>query len=519
MCDELLYAAQNETTPSPHIFLARMASHQTDCITMIEPNTITIRHAPQDEAQFGLAGLIKEIESRLPSKADPVTTLPGNDEENPDVADPLDGKEKIRTTGQRTPTENNIPRPISGTLDSLLKLHEAALVLKQRLRSQKSASGIKNQQKGILQRKVRRSTSTNLQATLKSDKKFWAKFEQDKWNDSHNFAFCNLLYPISLEENKVEREAKLHQFFDLIKQKKLAFELLDLDYRYELLRQLPPFSLAFLLETGFFSNPDFAVEILVNHIPLEDMKSFVDRDLALLPRLLGNDSNFTLVAKMLSAANNSFFVPGENVARLCDLLIPHAMAIAESATLEDFSKFLTHIPRLQPSLNAPSNTDNSRESVYGLLQEMFKAASREPVAELQDEKLGLIFERLQPRLKFLFTSATKAEVEWLIFIVTNDPAFDGNSWSPCHELLITMLDGAYDVIDQNERKEKSDLCRDNLADKISLFLATPDRKERISKMRSELSDGAIRALDKLGYFEEPVIQNTRKRSASQIASD
>ncbi|MGJ0506419.1 MAG: hypothetical protein ACR652_04640 [Methylocystis sp.] len=96
MCDELAYTnLSSGQPPSPHLILARMATYQSDCITMIVPNMDpTIRHAPKDESQFGLGGLMRDIESRLASREGP-------SDPSSEAASQVKEENKISQTGEK----------------------------------------------------------------------------------------------------------------------------------------------------------------------------------------------------------------------------------------------------------------------------------------------------------------------------------------------------------------------------------------------------------------------------------
>lgn len=103
MCMEIAVAKREQNGPAlDHRIFTRMAQYQQDCITMVNRDGVTIRHAPKIDKHFALAGLIADIESRLPIEAEPSSQTGNEADGKPDASSLVTADEKRPGTGGKT---------------------------------------------------------------------------------------------------------------------------------------------------------------------------------------------------------------------------------------------------------------------------------------------------------------------------------------------------------------------------------------------------------------------------------
>jgi hypothetical protein len=229
MVDLFRYAEiYEQAPPSPHIILARMLSYQMDCISMVDREGLTIRHAPKDESQFGLAGVIADIEDRLGARTQP-------------SAQPPNEAKKIAKPKLSTKT------------DSATKLHEAASTLAKILEfGEKKPPKIAGQRNNVLFRKVLRlSNPAMLEATLRTDREFRESYDAEDWNVSHSLLSV-MIENYFYKEEKIDE--KLKRLLALMIDKKEAFGKLGVKGQQTLLDSWDDPLVEYLNQENFFSH-------------------------------------------------------------------------------------------------------------------------------------------------------------------------------------------------------------------------------------------------------------------------
>jgi hypothetical protein len=524
MCTGFARAKSNSLeAPSEHIILTRMTSYQADCISMINRDGVTIRHAPKVESQFAIPGLIADIESRLPSKAGPSGQTRSDAERNPDASSLAKLEEETSGTGGKTHfarKEKEKPN-LYASESNAQKLHVAAKDLARELhqgtrdeqaKARRIAVVRTEQQWGYaLVRKVCRSSNGGeLIEALQSDCRFWEGFQQEDWNEFHEFFLTCLLDAASIED---ETNTKANRLIEFIKTKSSLFNALDHAAQTSILHRLNFSTLNRLIGAGFFENIGETYNLFAKFPSFDAMKTTIEASLGLTAALgasVINRSHGLVVATLYWASMEPDSpVRDEKVDYLCSLLSGNAKRFMREASQEDLKTLLTWIPKPVPSSDA-------HQSVFSLLRHMFNAGTFDIDAPRKRGKLLLLLEHLQPQLKTLVEQASAHATLFISRSLAFAPEFAGNEWANCHYSLMGMLDGALLDADESRRAEKVEICKKALEPKKDLFLAANNRQALIGQMNSELQESTIQLLTEMGFIPQPA--PSRKRRASEIAT-
>lgn len=185
----------NGGTPSEHLIFTKMTEYQADCISMINRDGVTIRHAPKIDKHFALAGLIADIESRLQTKAEP-SGQPGNEADGKrDASSLVKADEGTPGTGGETgSTGKEQKKEKARLLASEAVAEKLRLAAKALERSPPDESLVAWQARSVFDRRVDRATDgEKLVEALRSDEGFWNDFQSKTWNKSHAYALSDLL--------------------------------------------------------------------------------------------------------------------------------------------------------------------------------------------------------------------------------------------------------------------------------------------------------------------------------------
>jgi hypothetical protein len=335
------YAEENgQAPPPPHIILTRMLSRQTDCISMVDRDGLIIRHAPIDESQFGLAGVIADIDDRLRAKTQPSTQPPDEEKGGSGDAPQSKGDAKTSDASEKPPESGNAANPkLDANTVSATRLRQAASTLSNIPDFMDSNTDIGEQREQVLFRRLWRTSDPEIVETLFADQKFTDLYEAKKWNESHD-SLSSLISDIFQLNKKIDK--KMERLISLMIDKKEAFGELDINLQRRLLGSWDDSLVAYLHQGNFFSHAPLWITVWL--AKRENIIEFGDRVEALRKGLAGGDfeSLQTYFLLFNAAAEDETGWSKEKLRYLCSAAPEN---IGASIGIFDMPKLLSLLPQ------------------------------------------------------------------------------------------------------------------------------------------------------------------------------
>lgn len=502
MIDLFRCAQENEEQPpQAHIVLARMTSYQMDCISMVDRDGIIIRHAPIDESQFGLAGLIADIDERLRARTEPSTQPPDEGGDIPDNSSRSKGDAKRSEVNEKTPESQKDAKPkLVASTDAATRLKDAALALT-RISLGEGEKQIEEQTKEVLVRKVLRlSDPKKVQQALQSDRKFIASYNAVDWNASHTLLLC-----FSLDQfhsaKKIDEKTKF--LLGLVISKKEAFAKLTISDQHNVLKNCDDLLIEYLRDNEFFAHdqPWFAawsarcdnvIDIMARVDKLSLQKGLAD----------GDFESLTIYFLMLSSAavaisNEDTELNNKLIEFLCSL---PPIDIGLKIKSKHMSWFISLMPHYLGSDDINLASSNTQPPMIRLLRNILRGAQQDPDSESRKTKSNCVHRVLGEVITTWSKWADENETEWIISRLTDDPAYNGNKWDNCHYSLIKILDGACYDRDNARSARKIKICKKALKQKRVLFVCAPNRRELIHDIKWRMNGRTTKTLTELGFM-------------------
>ncbi|WP_281804511.1 hypothetical protein [Methylocystis echinoides] len=502
MIDLFRYAEENEQQPPPtHIVLARMTSYQMDCISMVDRGGIIIRHAPMDESQFGLAGVIADIDERLRARTEPSTQPPEQGGGIPSDSSRSKGEAKTSEANDKTPQSQQEAKPkLVASIVAAGRLRDAALALPS-IPLGEGEKQIEEQRKEVLYRRVfRLSDATKVQQALQSDRKFTASYHAEGWNDSHELIVNCILDQFSAQK-KIDEKTQF--LLGLVISKKEAFAKLTIFEQEQILGSCDASLVEYLRDNGFFAHdqPWFVAWSAGNDSAIDVLNRI--EDLSLKEGLAeGNFESLTIFFLMLRSAmaaahKDDTEFKNKMVEVLCSLA---PIEIGLKIKSKDMPWFLDLTPQYCGSDDMELASSATEPPLIRLLRKILHGAQQDPDNESRKAKSNCVQRILEQVMTTWSKWADENETEWIINGLADDPAYDGNKWDNCHYSLIKTLDGAYGDPDKARRARKIAICKKALQQKRVLFVGAPNQRELIQEIKSRMNGRTTKTLTELGFM-------------------